>query len=123
MNKPLILATLDTIEANLPRWLQDTFADTSSCGTTACFAGWALINSGYTLDEQANFVGPHGSLVDMRDIEPLARQLLGFNYTQSDRIFYWFPEDHMPELGRLVTKQDEFEVFKVHALRACGITE
>lgn len=88
----LVQETLDAIERDPERWSQTTFA--SFCGTTMCFAGWALHLSGYTVNAGV-FHDPQGRLVD--DVEEAARKVLGFDDEQAHRIFFFFPENHVKD--------------------------
>jgi hypothetical protein len=86
----LVQETLDAIERDPERWSQDSFA--SACGTTMCFAGWALHLSGYTTS-QGIFYDPQGHLI--REVEEAARKVLGFDDEQAHQVFFYFPENHL----------------------------
>lgn len=49
VNKRLLRKTLAVIEAHPEHWDQESYASKNECGTTACFAGWAVVLSGYKL--------------------------------------------------------------------------
>jgi hypothetical protein len=56
------------------------------CGTVACFAGHAMLVSGYALSASDLYYRPDGSYVD--DIESEAADLLGFDHLRALRLFY-----------------------------------
>lgn len=66
MSKPnveLLRRTLDYIKTHPNEWDQDRWVTKTDCGTSYCFAGWALALSGLTIhaeqfDEPAVEVGP-----------------------------------------------------------------
>jgi len=49
MNRELAMRVMDKIEANPAEWNQGSWVQNGMCGTTACFAGHAMLESGYTL--------------------------------------------------------------------------
>lgn len=100
-NDELIDAVLDYIEAHPEEWDQGVWAN--ACGTQACFAGRAMLLSGYTLtlkeeadcgDESCDlpschgpeFIRPSGQLVAQEDEE--ADMLLGWTAQEGNRIYY-----------------------------------
>lgn len=67
-----------------------------ACGTTACFAGWTCLLSGYTMDlagfvyrdgERVLCMRPGLSAIPMH-AETVARELLGINDWEASRLFY-----------------------------------
>jgi hypothetical protein len=111
LNLKLIYDTLDHIDEHPEEWNQAMFA----CGTTACFAGHAMLLSGYNLKPTLRcclhestedclgadkccyaecrlispllcFFRPDGSEVDEEDTE--ANGLLGFTEDEGAAIFY-----------------------------------
>jgi hypothetical protein len=69
------------------RWFQTHFSDkpiTQSCESAACFAGWAVLLSGYqhrgdaVYDQRGEYVG------DVRDV---ATDLLGLESWEASRLF------------------------------------
>lgn len=95
VNHLLVQETLGAIERDPDRWSQASFA--SSCGTTMCFAGWALHLSGYTAD-QGFFYDQRGRLVN--DVEDAAREVLGFDDEQAHMVFFYFPENHTDDQSK-----------------------
>lgn len=64
------------------------------CGTVACLAGHTMLQAGYTLTPQEDFVRPDHTIVD--DEAKEARGLLGL----SDAEYYW-PGVATPEQGHM----------------------
>lgn len=50
-NTELAYRVLDHIDAHPELWRQSSWLDESECGTTACFAGWAVLLSGCKVSE------------------------------------------------------------------------
>jgi hypothetical protein len=79
----------------------------NECGTTACIAGWALLESGYRVktakeeneygERESVFYAPSGKPVDPFSA---AQRLLGLKYNQASRLFHddeWpFTDDDEP---------------------------
>lgn len=61
--------------------------DADLCGTTACFAGWAIALSGYMVTSCAVLTAD-GKVVVSRDVQDFAATLLGIEYTESEYLFY-----------------------------------
>lgn len=76
----------------------DSFLD--RCGTTACFAGWTLLDAGYVLrcgvivppDWDPNDSNPHTA------IEDEAAALLGLTYDEHWRLFHCFDHGKLPQV-------------------------
>jgi hypothetical protein len=49
-NVELAYRVLDHIDANPEQWNQATWFGRSECGTTGCFAGWAVALAGHDID-------------------------------------------------------------------------
>lgn len=116
-NAPLLLKTLHHIEAHPEEWVQETW----HCGTTACYAGHAVIIDGGEWY-------PHGSaLLIARDDDPAedvwhdpcgstsviqvahrARHILGLTHEQAVRLFSYDNtlDDLRAEVYRLVGDYD-----------------
>lgn len=98
INRPLLLKTLAVIEEKPEAWSQGDWAtkdpqclpEKNICGTAFCFAGWALVNSGYKPEwtEGSNytgeFVSKRGKVVDA---ETKAQKLLNLTDEQSGNLF------------------------------------
>jgi hypothetical protein len=73
-------------------------ADVTQCGTTMCYAGWAVhlsgftMTNGYTVKETGDFVGN------------LAKQLLGLTDRQADDLFDATAASRPKDMKRLVTR-------------------
>jgi hypothetical protein len=96
-NTELAYKTLDYIREHPEEWSQDSFF----CGTTACFAGRAImiaLEKGNEADVRAWMTDKYGS---SRDSQWLARQLLGWTYEEAHHVFYRFTSD-FTELERAV---------------------
>lgn len=120
VNEKEILAVLDTIKQDLSRWNQATFA--SNCGTTMCFAGFAAIRNGYTIDEFGAFVNPAGEPVWGDEFEDKIAEMLGLSPNQAQRIFYYFPENWFPE-DRDPTGPELFDLLRDRVFEVTGIEE
>jgi hypothetical protein len=94
LNVPLNLQVMAAIEAEPRRWNQNLVVGMRKCGTTYCYAGWALKLSGDALDSQyANYW------------ETRAREVLGLTTEQGDRIFYYMGSDYKhPTFNELVDR-------------------
>lgn len=64
------------VNAPMPKdsWDQSSWGLTSACRTSGCFAGWACVLSGYTLDGTFSIPGK-------------AQHLLGLTANQTDMLF------------------------------------
>ena len=82
LNAKLAYEVLDYIEAHPEKHDQATYFN--SCGTTACFAGWASLLSGdeHTFDATHSMVTAYVRTPDGRicHIESRAMELLGLEY-------------------------------------------
>jgi hypothetical protein len=74
-------ATLDVIKANPQLWDQNTFYDSTECGTTACFYGWTLLRHGYTI----RGMGPD-------EIHQVVRNILEVDDSEGDALAYYFTD-------------------------------
>lgn len=85
-NWKLIDHTLEAIRESPERFNMRSFV--SACGTTMCFAGWALTLTGHTLE--ADFPSGHTYLDGdaYAEIADLAAQELNIDDVSADRIFY-----------------------------------
>lgn len=107
-NMDLLDRVIDKIEADIDAWNQDSWGDIKGsawqeeepCGTTACFAGHAVIEAGVArlvIERSENgfwdtrFVTPSGD--NLSDIEGTAAEALGLPYADAYEIFYHFPVD------------------------------
>lgn len=78
INVPLLRKTLEYAEDHPEEINLFTWASVTSCGTTACIAGTAVLLAGHEIDwESANRHGEIGLLVDGRRIETVAADELG----------------------------------------------
>jgi hypothetical protein len=79
---------------------------TTTCGTTACFAGWTVLLGGYELDEDGYVYRGGNPVIRMQAFEfkpgsfpvkmhsdQLARELLGIEQTDASKLFYCAAED------------------------------
>ena len=97
----LAYAVLDCIRENPEGWSQDHYYLRANCGTTACFAGHAIILAlGLSALREKNAYGRPGPewdiLSDGRLLGPpghLARELLGWSQTQAAHVFLNFTGD------------------------------
>lgn len=113
-NTELLNRTLNYIEAHLDEWDQEYWARRTSCGTSYCFAGTAVVLSGLPLawhdageddygvdaDELAHNVIDEGEVGD--SIATTARNLLELTADQADRLFY--PGNNLAKLHSLVAE-------------------
>jgi hypothetical protein len=77
---------MDFIDQNPKLHDQAIWAATSSCGTTACFAGWTALRNGYHLDGRDNFRrDSDGVSVSPSDV---AEGILGLTYNQAAFMFW-----------------------------------
>ncbi len=65
-NAELAYKVLDHIDTNPETWRQKVWAGKSECGTAACFAGWAVMLSGHTVEIAED--GGYESIDGNRDI-------------------------------------------------------
>jgi hypothetical protein len=66
------------------------------CGTTACFAGWAIVLSGYQITRDLEIV--KANRVVPTTFSTLAASLLGLSDEQAEDLFYVDNEDFGPGL-------------------------
>lgn len=105
-NEELIDKVLTYLKDHPKEWFQDSWV--TDCGTQACFAGHAMLLSGYSVDyatvhwgdeveeghdcdyneckKIAYFVDPSGYRVRSEDLE--ANRLLGLTEDEGDQIYY-----------------------------------
>jgi hypothetical protein len=79
-NAALAYQVIDHIDAHPEQWHQGTWVGQADCGTIACFAGWAVLLSGYQVDEDGDVsVSPSGSATDLygEHVQEAADVLLG----------------------------------------------
>ena len=89
VNKELLNKVMDHILANQEQWKQNSWATKTECGTTYCFAGWAVVLSGYKpsfmLDyNETNYCIKNGISVP---IELVAIEELGISSEESTQLF------------------------------------
>lgn len=117
-NAELGWAVLDHIDANPKLWRQSLFLGNTDCGTVACYAGWAVILSGYQpvfpdparrifLDGiESGQVAPPGDSGDnpnnFFDVGGLAEELLGITAVEADDLFRG--DNTREDLGRFVAE-------------------
>ena len=126
VNSELVLKTLDTVKENLDRWDQESFVDNAGCGTTHCFGGWALVNSGYGVTKGGGFTLPNSPDIILygRSIEEAAREVLGLTQEQAEEVFFWFPSERtIDPFMKDSTPQGDFKAFRAHVLEVTGITD
>lgn len=91
VNMELVEQVLQRIEDDPAHWDQGFFVGDSECGTTFCFAGFALLiagrleNSWPRMRIKAEFVD---SFTCATHFETPAKNLLGFTDEMADEIFY-----------------------------------
>lgn len=96
-NTDLLRRTLAHIEDNRREWNQGTWGHRNECGTTYCFAGWAVVLSGGQINFEPEFdidgsylasyvVMPGDPVPD--NVENAATRLLGLEYEDAARLFY-----------------------------------
>lgn len=104
-NAELAYRTLDLIQANpehfnMAEWsasrvnkvsLKDLTAPTDQdvevCGSTACFAGWAIALSGYMVTTNSVLTGD-GKTTVTDEVQEFAAALLGIDYEDSEYLFF-----------------------------------
>jgi hypothetical protein len=77
--RELALATLDYIDAHPEEWDQYWYI----CGTTACFAGRALL-----IVSDGTYPSPHPLVIAGLGHRGAAMELLGWNEAEADHVFY-----------------------------------
>lgn len=114
LNEELIDRVLARIERDPATWHQgDFFAFRSGvdfCGTTACFAGHALLESGWTMDVKESEMFSYGHSVVVRDpsgkinvnYDDEAAELLGFTEDEAERVFYETQRVSLAELREVI---------------------
>lgn len=118
INEPLVRAVMERISDNLDHWDQETYADpTAKCGTTACFAGNALIIQGYTVDGKGDFYTPAPYNTRVLDCAREAQAELGFTDNQAGAVFFWRPNTHMPD----TTQEERYKAFAARVEEYTGI--
>lgn len=84
-NVALLRKTLEHIEAHPDEWDQKWWAARTKCGTTFCFAGWTV-----ALGSSTEVAWQYGYAVCTATgelISDVARDLLGLDDNQADRLF------------------------------------
>lgn len=85
MNKKLLLEVADAIEANPKHFDMRTWFGISTCGSTACIAGWAIhLETGKDLEVLRSEVIQAGGFIKP---ETIARKVLELNEVESNRLF------------------------------------
>jgi hypothetical protein len=69
----------------------------TGCGTTACAAGWTLLEAGYQINDLTQVIKPNGHEVH-RSLEIEAADLLGLTYNERRRLFHEFDDSKVPEV-------------------------
>lgn len=67
-----------------------------ACGTTACFAGWAVALSGYQVTRNREVI--HANRMVSPSLQEFAAKLLGIDEYQVSELFYADNEDFNEEL-------------------------
>ena len=79
-NAELAYRVLDHIDAHPEQWDQGHWVAEAECGTVGCFAGWAVMLSGYTVNDAVVIESPDGlTNLDGLHIEAAADDLLGID--------------------------------------------
>lgn len=79
-NAELAYAVLDHIDAHPEQWNQGVWVGEAECGTVGCFAGWAVMLSGYTVNDAVVIESPEGAPnLDGLHIESASDALLGID--------------------------------------------
>lgn len=87
VNAALLRQTLDYIKAHPKEWDQEVWRQVTSCGTVACFAGWACALNGDRFNpDDWEFVITDESGVSS-PIEDRAREILGLAIGEADWLF------------------------------------
>lgn len=73
--------------------LADLQAD--ECGTTACFAGWAVAATGHAVTPAGSVYDKNGDRVG--HVPDVARELLGLDIDEAFTLFYDTTEDALPD--------------------------
>jgi hypothetical protein len=84
INTELLEQTMRHIIDNPKAHNQTVWVD--DCGTTACFAGWTCLLSGYRYLGERLFSDNHGQIVHPQQ---LAVQLLGLTYEDAHKLFHY----------------------------------
>jgi hypothetical protein len=96
-NAALAYAVLDQIDAHPEQWDQATW----DCGTSACFAGWAVRLSG-GISDASNVVDGPAELIGMH-VEYAAYRVLGIGFDGIDAGEWLFdPDNGREDLARMV---------------------
>lgn len=80
-NAELAYRVLDHIDAHPEQWDQGHWVAEAECGTVGCFAGWAVMLSGYMVNDEGTVIGSLGRVtkLDGQHIEDAANVLLGID--------------------------------------------
>lgn len=106
----------ETVIANPDRWEQRNWAKKTECGTTLCFAGWAATLKGEelfwgfpeTMQEDIQYYGfvITGTLANGRTISGVAKEWLGLDYDQADKLFYSDQFNGLDHLNELIAETE-----------------
>lgn len=106
-NAELAYATLDLVNAHRNRFEMEWWADgpdstvtlaqlttdDEACGTTACYAGWAVALRGYAATAGGRVLDAETGAVISTDIQRFAADLLGISHDTSEYLFYVHNDD------------------------------
>lgn len=67
---------------------RDRQAAAGVCGSTACFAGWTLLQDGGDVLENLDIRLADGTVIDSGDIGVKAREMLGLTAWEAEALFY-----------------------------------
>ncbi len=112
LNLPLARKVYEHITAHRAEFGMREWAVKRECGTTMCIAGHAVTLAGYELafrqTPMSHIYGEHASeVVDGRDIEEVARQLLGLDQVKAWNLFH-IPDNEtaIAALGNLIEEAE-----------------
>ena len=90
VNAPLMFKTLDYIRDHPGQWNQGEWAEQTACGTVACFAGTAVMLTGYDFDFTVyeDEVRSTDKVTTGDNIRDVATIELGLTAIQADFLFY-----------------------------------
>lgn len=124
MNTELLLKVANAIEKYPELYDQETYGDVevnnTSCGTTACIAGWACALEGYyptVIDTRFSYEKvskePYTEYYDGLDTHFTAVSILGLDNGDAEELFsaYWMPRDDLtvPEALRKIANGASIE--------------
>lgn len=106
----------ETVIANPDKWEQRNWAKKTECGTTLCFAGWAVTLKGEELfwgfpeamQEDIQYYGfvITGTLESGRTISSVAQAWLDLDYDQADKLFYSDQFNGLDHLNELIAETE-----------------